>query len=97
VEEAEADACLEGARLVAKWTRQPTIIEADYSLLIDALRSEVDDRRPRAGVIKDIRGTCSLQLSEVKQTGWHIAWQSERPKGKSLWLNALIFQSVLGV
>jgi hypothetical protein len=82
VEEAEADACLEGARLVAKWTRQPTIIEADYSLLIDALRSEVDDRRPRAGVIKDITGTCGLQLSEGKQTGWHIASvQKERACG----------------
>jgi hypothetical protein len=55
------------------------------------------------GVIKDIRATsvCSLisdlQLSEGKQIGWHIAWQSERLKGKRLLLNALIFLSVLEI
>jgi hypothetical protein len=48
--------------LTAQWVREPTIIEADCSTMIDALRSDKGDKGPWVGVLKEIRALCELIL-----------------------------------
>jgi hypothetical protein len=42
-EEAEAEACLQGVRLVSEWIRQPTEVESDCQMLVRRLMSNVQD------------------------------------------------------
>ena len=60
VEEAEAEACLEGARLVAEWIRQPTTFEMDCSNMVNEIKVGTDTRSQRAGIIADILGVVRL-------------------------------------
>ena len=57
---AEAEACSEGVRLADEWVRSPTVIEADCSAVISALRSKEGDRTARVGVIQDISAAIAL-------------------------------------
>jgi ribonuclease HI len=45
-EQAEAEACLEGLRLVADWVQQPTCLESDCSNLIRDVQLKVNPRAP---------------------------------------------------
>jgi ribonuclease HI len=49
-EEAEAEACLEGMRLVAEWIRQPTCVESDCLSLTNALNNGAEARAGWAGI-----------------------------------------------
>lgn len=62
--EAEAVACLEEVRLAVEWVRLPARLEADCSMLIDALTSLAPTRASWTGVLQDIRGVGAL-LPEV--------------------------------
>jgi hypothetical protein len=55
LEEAEAEAGLQGLRLVAEWIKQPTCLEADYLTLIKAISASQAPRSVWAGVIVEIR------------------------------------------
>jgi hypothetical protein len=59
-EEAEAEACLQGIRLVRVWIGQPTIIEADCAGSIEEFMSEGQHRAPWAGVISEIHAVSRL-------------------------------------
>jgi hypothetical protein len=59
-DEAEADACLKGIRLVLGWIKQPVCVEADCASLILAINQKEEDRSRWAGVIKEIKATASL-------------------------------------
>jgi hypothetical protein len=54
-EEAEAEACLEGIRLVAEWVRQSACVETDCSNLVYALRRDTERWSTCAGTIGEIR------------------------------------------
>jgi len=54
VEYAEAEACLEGIRLVTKWIKQPTIIESDCLSVAVALNSENESRASFSNIIKKL-------------------------------------------
>jgi hypothetical protein len=43
-EEAEAEACLQGIRLVEERIKQPTVMESDCQLLVKAVESRSSDR-----------------------------------------------------
>jgi hypothetical protein len=38
-EEAEAEACVQGIKLVAEWIKEPTVVESDCQTLITAMES----------------------------------------------------------
>jgi ribonuclease HI len=64
-EEAEAEACLQGAKLVAQWIKQPTFIEMDCQTLVKAIVAPELDRAAWAGLVEEIR-TVMATLPEVK-------------------------------
>ncbi|GJN16502.1 hypothetical protein PR202_gb03501 [Eleusine coracana subsp. coracana] len=77
MEEAEAEACLEGVRLTAEWVRQPAHVEADCSTLIDALNSKRPSRASWAGILAEIQKAGILLpgciFGKVKREGNQIA------------------------
>lgn len=60
VEEAEAEALLEGAKLMAEWVRQSTILEADCSMIMVALKSGQDECALWLGILAEISAVCDL-------------------------------------
>ena len=58
--EAELEACLEGLKLSRQHSQLPLIIETDSSLLVDAVKSLVDDRSNFHVLVNDIRRLVSL-------------------------------------
>jgi ribonuclease HI len=62
-EEAEAEACLQGLKLVAEWIRQPACVEADCATLIQAINRREEDR---------------LVMPGDMQTRWRMGWGSVR-------------------
>jgi hypothetical protein len=64
VEEAEAEACLRGVRLMTEWngewTGKPAVIESDCSTMVQALDRASGTRAQWDGLLTDIRGPCML-------------------------------------
>ncbi|GJN39711.1 hypothetical protein PR202_gb28846 [Eleusine coracana subsp. coracana] len=60
VEEAEAEACLEGVRLTAEWVREPAIVEADCSTLIQSLVGTGQTREGWRGIRQEIQAASEL-------------------------------------
>jgi hypothetical protein len=56
----EAEACLQGLRLVLEWIKHPTCIEADCLSLIKALETSHAPRSGWAGVIEEIQAARNL-------------------------------------
>jgi hypothetical protein len=59
-EEAEAEACLHGMKLVAERFRHPVCIESDCAVLVKAISKKEDDRSRWTGVIKEIQSMKTL-------------------------------------
>jgi hypothetical protein len=59
-EEAEAEACFQGVRLINEWIKQPTEVEMDCQALVRCLMSPTSDRAAWAVVVEEIRAACNL-------------------------------------
>jgi hypothetical protein len=72
-EEAEAETCLQGIRLVAEWIRLPTQADSECLWLVQALRAGQDGRSRWEGVIVDIVSASKLlpecTFNHVGRTG----------------------------
>jgi ribonuclease HI len=60
LEEAEAEACLQGIRLVEERIKQPTVIESDCQLLSKAVESRMTDRSQWIDLVAGIRAVAQL-------------------------------------
>lgn len=54
-EEAEAEACLQGSKLVADWIKEPTVVESDCKTLIATLVLPLKERAQWSDLIDGIR------------------------------------------
>jgi ribonuclease HI len=59
-EEAGAEACLQGIRLVAQWIKQPTHIETDCQTLVKAIEVLEPDRASWTGLVEEIQAVKNL-------------------------------------
>jgi hypothetical protein len=73
LEKAEAEACLEGLRLVVEWIRAHVIVESDCANLIKTLKTNEVTQAPWAGVIVEVRAVFKLvpywKLHHIGQKG----------------------------
>jgi ribonuclease HI len=76
VEEAEAEACLHGLKLVATRFRKPACVESDCAVLIKAINEKEEDRSKWAGIIKEIQSfrPCSQAACLAIQSAKPIRW-----------------------
>jgi ribonuclease HI len=70
-EEAEAEACLEGLRLLVEWIKQPSYLESDCATLVHALVGNEETRSRWAGILSEIHAVKALlpgnQLRHVRR------------------------------
>jgi hypothetical protein len=68
IKDAEAEAYLQGIRLVAQWIKQPTHIEMDCQTLVKAIKVPEPDRAAWTGLVEEIQAATSL-LSDCMLKG----------------------------
>jgi ribonuclease HI len=76
-DQAEAEACLQGIRLVTEWIKQPVCVESDCANLIQAISQKEEDRSRWAGIIKEIQATGDIlpgcRFSHIKREANQVA------------------------
>jgi hypothetical protein len=76
-DQAEAEACLQGIRLVTEWIKQPVCVESDCANLIQAISQKEEDRSRWAGIIKEIQATGDIlpgcRFSNIKREANQVA------------------------
>jgi hypothetical protein len=76
-DQAEAEACLQGIRLVAEWIKQPVCVESDCENLILAISRKEEDRSRWVGIIKEIQATGDIlpgcRFSHIKREANQVA------------------------
>jgi hypothetical protein len=56
----EAEACLQGIRLIAEWIREPTWVESECANLIKALEKKSKTRSVWVDILAEIKATSNL-------------------------------------
>jgi hypothetical protein len=76
-DQAEAEACLQGIRLVAEWIKQPVCVESDCANLIPTISRKEEDRSRWVGIIKEIQATGDIlpgcRFSHIKREANQVA------------------------
>jgi hypothetical protein len=68
-EEAEAETCLKGVRLMVEWMEKQTCVESDCSNLIRALEKKIEDRSRWVGILIEIQAAeCLLPACNFRHT-----------------------------
>jgi hypothetical protein len=70
-EQAEAEACLGGMRLLDEWVRQPMMVETNCKNLISNIQKPVNVWSDLAGILEEIKGVRSLMVDCQFE---HVYW-----------------------
>jgi hypothetical protein len=62
LEQAEAEACLGGMRLLDEWVQQPMMVETNCKNLISDIQKPVNVWSDLAGILEEIKGVRSLMV-----------------------------------